>query len=269
MGEAESFFFQAIMIRSILPLPRRARAATIHLAFSAAVAAVAAVVVFGFWYPPPFAAIAGGASIFLILVSVDVILGPTLTAIVAGPAKPLKELRVDLAIIVAVQLAAFAYGVYAVALGRPVWLAFEVNSFRVVTAADIEAKSLVEGLPEFRELSWRGPKVIAAVRPSDADGQLRSIDLGLAGIDLSMEPRNWRPFPTVAETAWGRARPLAQLVAKYPQRAAEVEAIAKAAGQPVEALRFLPVQAHRAEWIVVVAPPGAQIVGYLHVDGFF
>ncbi len=250
-------------------LSRRARLATLHLALSVAVAALMAVIVFGFWYPPPFASIARGTSIFLLLVGVDVILGPALTAVVASPNKPIGDLRVDLAVIVVVQVAALAYGVYSVALARPVLLSFEVDSFRLVTAADIDTKTLTEAPPEFRQLSWSGPKLIAAVKPEGADGQLRSIDLGFAGIELSMEPRNWREWAALSDTAWRRAKPLSEVVAHYPQTAMEASAIAQSAGQRLEALRFLPLRAHRAEWIAVLASPGTRIVGYLHVDGFF
>jgi hypothetical protein len=45
--------------------------------------------------------------------------------------------------------------------------------------------------------------------------------------------------------------------------------IAKDAGQSAQALRFLPLMSRSESWVTVVAEPGAKVVGYLPVDGFF
>lgn len=103
-------------------LPRRGRAAGLHLMLSAAVPASAALLVFLLWYPPPYAAIAGGLGLFALLVSVDVVPGPALPAVAASQGKPLSELRRDLAVIVTIQVAGFAYGMYSIALAWPVFL---------------------------------------------------------------------------------------------------------------------------------------------------
>src|SRR5882762_3071798 len=110
--------------RSAIPL--RLRAAATHLLASAVVAGIASLVVFKLWYPSPFSTVAGGSALFLILISVDVTLGPALTAVIASPGKPQTEFIRDLAVIVVVQFSAFAYGLYTMALARPVALAFEV-----------------------------------------------------------------------------------------------------------------------------------------------
>ena len=60
---------------STLQLGRLA-AAGLHLLASAAVAAAMALLIFRLWYPPPFNVIAGGATLFMLIVSVDVVLGP-------------------------------------------------------------------------------------------------------------------------------------------------------------------------------------------------
>ncbi len=256
-------------MRFLRSLPRRARAAVINVAASLLALGIVAVLVFAFWYPAPFATIAHGTTLFMLLVGINLVLGPALSAFVASPAKPVKELRTDLAVIVVFQVAAFVYGVYTLALARPVLLSFEVDSFRVVTAADIDAGTLGDAPPALRHLSWHGPDLIAAVKPKGGDAQLRAIDMGLAGIELSMEPHNWREWSSQSASAWRSARPLPELLAHYPQVAADAGRIAAAAGQPLDGLRFLPLRAHRADWAAIVAPPEARIVGYLHVDGFY
>lgn len=247
----------------------RFKAAGIHLLASGFVAAVAATLVFLVWYPSPFAAMAGGTSLFVLLISVDVILGPALTAVVASPGKPRSELVRDLGVIVILQLAAFAYGLHAMALARPVVLAFEVDRLRLVTAADIDPVTLREAPVAFQQLSWAGPRMVAAVKPSDPDEQMRSIEMDLAGIGLAMQPGQWRDYGTHADAAWKRARPAAQLLAKYPQQASSLQAIARSAGRAPEALRFLPLTSRQVSWVTLIAEPGAKVVGYLPVEGFF
>lgn len=247
----------------------RVKAAGIHLLASGCVAALAAALVFLLWYPPPLAAMAGGASLFLLLVSVDVILGPALTAVVASPGKGRAELVRDLAVIVIVQLSAFGYGLYAMALARPVLLAFEVDRLRVVAAADIEPTALADAPPAFRYLSWTGPRMAAAIKPTDPAEQMRSVQLGLAGLDLAMQPKQWREYAPYADEVWRAARPVSVLLAKYPQLASDVAAAAQSADQPPQALRFLPLMSRRASWVSLIAAPGARVVGHLPVDGYF
>ena len=250
-------------------LGHRLVAAVVHLAASAAVAGAVAIVIFRLWFPAPFEVVAGGRSLFFLLVSIDVVLGPALTFVVASPGKPKRQFRRDLAAIVVVQLAALGYGIHTISEARPVLVSFEIDRFRVVTAADVERSQLALAIPGLRTLPWAGPRVIAAVKPTDPDEQLKSIDLGLAGIDLSMLPKNWRSYDSERSKAWARARPVALLLEHYPERRSELKNIALSASRPVESLRFLPLLSRQASWVAILSPPDVRIVGYVAVDGFF
>ena len=244
----------------------RVRSATLHLAGSAAVAAFAAWLVFRLWYPPPLAELAGGTSLFLLLVGVDVVMGPALTAVVASPAKPRAELVRDLAVIVALQLAAFGYGLHTMALARPAVIAFEVDRLRLVSANDVDVATLAEAPAGLRTLSWTGPRLLVAVKPTDPKEQLRTIDLGLSGVPLAALPRYWRPYADQVPAIWQAARPVADLLKRHPDTAAAAEAAARQAGVPVSELRFLSLLARRAEWVALIAASDARIVGYLPVE---
>jgi len=248
---------------------RRFVATAFHLLASACVAGVAALIVFGVWYPPPYSTIAAGMSLFVLLMSVDVVLGPALTAVIADPGKPAKVFRRDLAVIVAIQLVGLAYGLYSISLARPVYLSFEVDRMRVVTAADVDVTMLDQAPPEFRSLPWTGPKVIAAVRPTRPDEVLRSIDLALGGVDISMLPSQWRNYASEKDAVLRVSRPATDLQEKYPNVAGELAALAAKAGKPVSALRFLPVLARDSSTVVLIDPSDAGVLGFLAVDGFF
>jgi len=248
---------------------RRVVAPMLHLLGSMGVAALVSVLVFVVWYPSPYASLTAGVSLFLLLVSVDVVLGPTLTAVAADPAKPAKVFRRDLAVIVALQLAGLAYGLYNISLGRPVYLAFEVDRMRVVTAAEVDESTLPEALPEFRTLPWSGPKLIAAVRPTKPDEVLRSIDLALAGIDISMLPSQWRDYASQKDAILRVARPATELQSHYPDAGPGLANVAAKVGKSPTELRFLPVIARNSNTVAVIDPANAGVVGFLPFDGFF
>lgn len=103
-----------------------------HLFVSFIIALLSLFVVFLLWYPSPLDAALGVADIFLLLLCIDVIVGPLLTLLVAKQSK--KTLKMDLLVIGILQLAALSYGLYIVAQGRPVWMVYDNNRFEVVQA---------------------------------------------------------------------------------------------------------------------------------------
>lgn len=248
---------------------RRFKAAGFHLLISALVAAAAAVLVFGLWYPAPFGTLAGGTALFSLLVAIDVVSGPALTAVVASPGKPRGELVRDMTVIAAVQCAALGYGIYTMAAARPVAVVFEIDLMRVVAAVDVDVTTLNQAPPTLQKLSWTGPWMMAAARPTDAAEQLRTIELGLDQVHLAMLPRYWREYGSLSDAAWARARPVRQLLNRYPTSAAELARIASEAHAPEHALRFLPLVSRQASWTAVLAPPHGRVVGHLPLDAFF
>lgn len=241
----------------------RAKATAIHLLGSAAVAAAAAALVYGLWYPAALAALAGGTALFKLVVGVDMVLGPALTAVVANPRKPKSELWRDIALILAVQTAALGYGLWAVASARPAGIVFEVDMFRLVAANEIDRPALSEAPAELRSVSWTGPLTWAAIKPESQEEQLRTIDLGLAGVHLAHLPAYWRPYDDQADMAWQLASPIQPLLAAHPNRRASVESAAQKAGVNASELKALPLLSRHAEGTVLLAPPDARIVGIL------
>ena len=248
---------------------RRARASGLHFMFSAIVALLSGVIVFLVWYPPPYASLAGGLTLFAMLVGIDVILGPFLTAVVASPTKPRTELRRDIGLIVLLQLLAFGYGMYTIAVARPVHLVFEADRFQVVSAADIEPEQLAKAAEAYRQLPWTGPTLIGTRKAASQAEMTRSLDLGLQGLDVAMQPERWVSYESVADEVLKKARPAKLLLVQYPERSAEIKELAAKSGVALEDLKFLPVMARKASVVSLIRPPDARIVGYLPVDGFF
>ena len=96
------------------------RAALIHAGISAAIFLIFLYLILVEWYPPPFFTTDGGWNGVLIMVLVDIVLGPTLTFIIFNPRKSRKEILFDLSMVAVVQLGALAWGGYTVYSQRPV-----------------------------------------------------------------------------------------------------------------------------------------------------
>ena len=121
---------------------RRLRFAGVHLILSAGVVSVIALWMFLVWYPEPFFSLSGGLHLFAILVVVDLMLGPCATLVVSSPGKSTREWRLDMTLIVFLQMAAMAYGSWTVYQARPVYMAFEIDRFRTIHAIDVPLGTL-------------------------------------------------------------------------------------------------------------------------------
>jgi hypothetical protein len=188
----QAFFWIADMR---LRIPERVYAFGLHLMFSACVAALCSILVFFVWYPGLLAFASGVSDIFVLLLLVDVILGPVITLIIFNREK--KELTRDLVIVVVIQMVAMFYGLYAVFVARPVYIAFTLERFDIVYANDISSQNLTKAIrPEFHSLPFFGPKLIAAPLPDDLKVREEIIMEAVAGSgdDVQQMPQYYVPY---------------------------------------------------------------------------
>ena len=251
-----------------LDLRRRTRAAGIHLLISAALAALAAGLVFGLWYPGIFRQVAGGRDLFLLVTGVDVVLGPLLTFAVFNLKKGWRHLRRDLAVIGAIQFAALVYGLTTVYEVRPVAMVFETDRFRTITATQVEVSELPKARPDYRRLPLTGPWLLGAREASPGDERNDALQRSLEGFDRAQRPQFWQPYSASAQDALARARPLSALFTKYPDRADEVKAVLSQLKLDANNARFLPLMGRGGDWVVILDDAG-RLVHYLPLDGFF
>jgi len=150
------------------------------------------------WYGWPGWYLAGVLHVVGILVMVDLVLGPTLTLIVANPGKPRTELARDISIIVAVQLIALAYGSLTLWGGRPLYYAFSVDRLQLVQASDLKPDDIAVARREKPALApfWHSrPRWIWAPLPENAEEALRIANGALSGgPDVVQMPRYFRPW---------------------------------------------------------------------------
>jgi hypothetical protein len=247
----------------------RTRPALIHLAASLAVAVAVAAIVFALWYPGVYRDLSGGTELFLLVVGVDWALGPLITFVIFDRRKPARELRRDVAMVIALQVAALGYGLHMVSISRPVVLALEEDRFRVVPASGVFEKELPDALPEFRSLSLTGPRLVRSVLPTDPARKSDAVALGMSGYDIGSRPALWQPWDDKARAeAMTHAKPLMALAQRYPDRRAELDAAASATGRAAQALVYIPMITFRGDWVALLDAAKGDVVCFAPFDGF-
>ena len=243
-------------------------AAAIHFLGSMLVAAIAALLVFGVWYPFPYRELAGGRELFLLVVLVDIVLGPLLTLVLFAPSKLPKELWRDLTVVVVLQLCALGYGVWTVWQARPLFLVAELDRFKVVSRLALKNEAL-DALPTaLQPGKFSGPLTVAIREPKDLDEKNSVLfDTLQGGRDYGERPDFYVPYEGQnARKSLNRAQPLAVFLQKRPDQSEAAQKLAVEKKADISQWMYLPVIA-RQDWVAVLDKQG-QIQGFLKGDGF-
>lgn len=244
-----------------------ARAAGINLLFSGALAVLLAPLLLGIWYPYPFATLLNMRGLLALALALHLGIGSGLTFLLSKPAKTRRALWIDWVLVACIQAAALLYGLFVFYGARPVVLAFERDRFVVVSAREISAKELALAPPPLQTLATSGPTLVGTRRPKGAEF-FSDLALSLQGVEPSLRPSWWLPYPAVVQDVMAAARPLIELKRRRPEASAMLDKAAKAAGYLPSQLSYLPLtSSHTREWIVLL-DSNATPRGYVPVDGF-
>jgi hypothetical protein len=246
----------------------RLRASGLHFAISAGVAALAAALVFLVWYPGSYGEISGGHDLFLILISVDIVLGPLLTLAIFNRKKSWPVLRRDLAVVGLVQLAALAYGMWTVFIARPVHMVFEIDRFRVVHAIEIPDSLLGKTPAGVKALPLFGPTLLALRPFRTPDEKADATIAALGGLSLSARPDLWETYPEARTEVLKAAKPAKELKQRFPNRAAELDKALASVGRPIDSVVYLPMVGRKSFWTVLLDSTTADVLATIPIDSF-
>lgn len=130
-----------------------------HLSVSAIIAVIAICIVYFVWYPAPLGKALGVLHLFLMLIVIDVIVGPLFSLLVYKEGK--KTLKFDLAVVILLQVCAFIYGFYHIAQGRPAWIVYGDRVFNLVKNSDIEQNGVERAKEAYKHVGYWGPEYVA------------------------------------------------------------------------------------------------------------
>lgn len=129
---------------SKITLKERGKAFIGHLIFSIILLCLALYLLYFVWYPSPLVSAMGVMQIYLLVLGIDLILGPLLTAVVYKHNK--KVFLRDLTIIIILQLTAFFYGLYTIERGRPAFAVFVVDDIELVSPISVKTQNLSQDI---------------------------------------------------------------------------------------------------------------------------
>ncbi len=225
-----------------------------HLFISAMIALIVVGLVFFVWYPAPLAEAVGVTDIFLMLLVIDVIVGPVLGWLVYKEGK--KTLKMDLSIIILLQLSALLYGIYSIGQGRPVWLAYTVDRFEVVRKNELIEDNIAKALPQYQQPSWFKPQFVGVVFAKDTNVRNDEMFQELfAGISISQKPERYVPLIDVKNQIQQRAQDL-----KLLKQFNDPQSVQKILAKYPQANAFVPLKATAVDMTVLINKETGEVV---------
>jgi hypothetical protein len=207
----------------------------------------------------------GGDMLVLLLVGVDVVIGPLITLIIFKPGK--KGLKFDLTVIAMLQAVALGYGVTIAAEARPVYTVFVVDRFEVVAPNALDKGELARVTnPEFKSMSWTGPRMAGVRKPDNTVEANRILFMMSEGKDLQHFPQHFVPYANVAAEAGRRAEPISELRRYNKDHVGEIDAMLTRYNVKEGDVGFLPLRARRGERAVIVRKSNGEIVDTMNLS---
>jgi hypothetical protein len=242
----------------------RWKAAGIHLGVSLIVAALVGSVIYFVWYPPPYFSVSGGSTLMLLIMSVDVVIGPVLTLVIFKSGK--KGLKFDLSVISALQFAAFCYGLTIIAIARPVYVVMALDRFIPVYANQLEDSDLAGAKPEFSKRPWTGPTLVGARLPTGTQERSDLLSAGLRGKDVEQFPKYYVSYPEIADEALAKAKALTTLSSRSAEDKNAIDTYVVQSKLELNELFYLPLVGRTRSYTMVISKTSKRPTGVLAID---
>ena len=198
-------------------------------------------------------------------------MGPLLTLAIFNLAKPLKELRRDLAVIAVLQLLALAYGMWAVVVVRPVHLVYEIDRFRVVHAIDVEPALLTQAPPDLQHLPVMGPSLLSVREFRSSQESLDATMAALHGAPIGARPDLWQSYALAKPQILATIKPLSELKMRFASRVEDIDKALRAAGasaRPQGSTGYIPVVGRTSIWTVLLDTNTTEVIAFVPIDSF-
>lgn len=245
--------------------PKRVTAGALHFCVSLSIFSLILAVLINFWYPGVSFNDSGGWQGIRIVAGVDVVLGPLLTFIVFNPQKDARELRSDIGVIVAMQLAALLWGIYTLYSQRPAAVVFWEENFMTIPAQAFSDQGYpLSGLRRFSDAS---PPIIYAEKPTKLEELEKMLDL-IKKDQIPPHEQPWLYSPL--KEHFNDIKPL-QLdidatIAKHPEVKGQLSKIQQQyAIKDIHGLLYFLLQSKYKD-SVMVFDKDANYLGYLSAD---
>lgn len=245
----------------------RWKASAIHLAISATIALIAISLMLLLWYAPPFFSSAGGKQVLLIMLGVDVTLGPLITLIIFNSKKTRKALQFDFAVIAILQFSALIYGANIMFHGRPVFVVYIKDSFDMVLANQLTTEDIGKAkVAEYRSLPLNGPVYVYSELPKDMKERNEVVMAAFSGKDLPLFPQYYQPYAGHESAVGSAAKPMDELRKLNPKQVDEIDNAMRKGDWIESETGFVPLRSKFEDMTVVVNKRDGKILQVLKLQ---
>ena len=234
-------------------MEKRTKYSFIYFLLSLLLAAAIAALIQVQWYPPPLLEATGILPAFLAIIAVQVLLWPLLSLVVYKENK--KSLRFDLSTILLLQMAFWVFSLYALAQGRPAWIAYTLERFELVKVNEIIPTDLDSINSDFKSPAWTGPQFVGTMLSEDAEVRSKHLlQEVLGGISIAQRPEQYVNIHIVKYRMLKEQQSLAELN-KYN----EISKVDKALASYPDAHGFIPLRAQQVDMVVLLDNSGTPL----------
>ena len=225
-----------------------------HFLLSFLIALLVVGLVFFIWYPSPLATAVGVTHIFLMMLAIDVIVGPILGLLVYKEGK--KTLKFDLGVIIVLQISALCYGLYSIEQGRPAWLVFYADRFELVRKNDLLLENIDQAKKQFQQVSWAKPQFVAIKTITNTQQHQDDIFTEvMGGVSLAQKPERYVDFVQAKSHLQQRAKTLREL-----NQYNDVKQVDRILSKYPQATGFFPLKANTVDMTVLINKEKGEVI---------
>lgn len=170
------------------------KAALLHGVISLIVAFMAYLLIFHVWFQGELSEYLGGTKLFFLLVGIELSLGPLISLVIFDPEKDKRKMVMDYVVVGSIQLAALLYGVYSIALSRPVMYVLVKDRFEIILDKEISNQELaISSVEHFKQKPWWQPRVLCVEFPKNTEENLTiAMEAMHGGRDIQLRPQYYK-----------------------------------------------------------------------------
>jgi len=238
------------------------KASLIHLGLSIFLVGLVIGSLLFFFFPQLFIGVSDFKEIAMIIISVDLILGPLLTFVVFQPKK--KTLVFDLSVIAAIQLSALTYGAYALYEVHPVYVTFNIDRFTIVSAKDAEPEKALHD--EYKISKLNAGRLAFAKLPDEAEKKNELLfSAAMGGRDLEARTEYYEPYENHIDQVLARSLDPKLIFADEASKE-QAKSFYNKHQDNLNEFAYLPLNSQKKDAIIVLDKVTAQPIATLNID---
>ena len=238
------------------------KASLIHLGLSILLVGIVIGSLLFFFFPQFFIGVSDFKEIAILIISIDLVLGPLLTFVVFKPKK--RTLKFDLSVIAAIQLSALAYGAYALYEVHPVYITFNIDRFTIVSAKDAEPEKAQ--YDEYKISKLTTAKLAFAKMPDDIEKKNEiTLTAAMGGGDLDARTEYYEPYENHIDQVLARSLDPKLIFADEDSKKG-AKSFYKKYQDRLDSFAYLPLNSQKKDAIIVLDKKTAQPIATLNID---